>query len=106
MSERCPLQGMKWYADIPEACIDQCEDVWEEVIEQNVTDGEYDVFRSSSDDCDVHDSAWLEGSDLVLQRIETGDMSRRSVGILDLCSSCGEQYGLQSYKFICPYDNI
>jgi hypothetical protein len=106
MSERCPLVGMKWNVDIPGVCMDQCEQLWEEAVSQNNTDGDYDVFPAAErQDCPNHETSSLEGRDISLQDTITRS-SLRIFSITDSCSGCDEEYGAQAYRFTCPYENL
>jgi hypothetical protein len=92
MSEKCPLDENRhyWFEDIPEFCISNCYDLWEEA--EATTAASEDLIDR---DCQ-HD---LEHGGAALAR---GKGSERRWTLLSSCVEPGDDVLNETYTFTCP----
>ncbi len=98
MSEKCPLIGAAWAAEIPNTCYEQCERLWDEAVttRQNTF---LDVLYDTDDTACKH----FESENLDCELSERGGAERR-YAINDQCTSCGTELTSTWFSFICPFE--
>lgn len=106
--ERCPLSERgdgAMLMPIPMTCLRQCEELWDQAVKQRNVVGEYylyDQMLDEDDECVTHGFE-TEFSDDAISKTEG---AKRNYSIVHECTSCMSGYGTQSYRFICPFDQI
>jgi len=104
MGERCPLTsgsspGFYHGEEIPEICMELCEELWDRTVTRGVSEHEeYPSYHLSSPEC-PHYATEHGNSSLQATQVNT---PVRLYTTTERCMGCKEEVGEDSFTFECP----